>query len=184
MQGFHPWLWKIPWRRAWQPTPVFLSEKSQGQRSLVGHKEQDMTEHARIYCYEHSEGCSVFSRLFATTWMVTCQAPLSMEFSRQEYWSVLPLPPPGDLPNPGIEPGSQTLQADFLLSEPPGKPKNTGVDSLALPQGIFPKQESNQGHLHCRQTLCRLRLPGETAMIIGRTQNTCLKNQLTLLLYQ
>ena len=76
MQGFHPWLWKIPWRRAWQPTPVFLSEKSQGQRSLVGHKEQDMTEHARIYCYEHSEGCSVFSRLFATTWMVTCQAPL------------------------------------------------------------------------------------------------------------
>ena len=50
------------------------------------------------------------------------QAPLSMEFSRQEYWSELPLPPLGDLPNPGIEPGSPALQADSLSSEPPGKP--------------------------------------------------------------
>ena len=45
-----------------------------------------------------------------------------MGFSRQEYWSSLPVPPPGDLPNPGIEPGSPTLQADFLPAEPPGKP--------------------------------------------------------------
>ena len=50
------------------------------------------------------------------------QAPLSMEFSRQGCWSGLPFPSPGDLPNPGIEPGSPTLQADVLLSEPPGKP--------------------------------------------------------------
>ena len=50
------------------------------------------------------------------------QAPLSMEFSRQEYWSEVPLPPLGDLPNPGIEPGSPALQADSLSSEPPGKP--------------------------------------------------------------
>ena len=49
------------------------------------------------------------------------QAPLSMEFSRQEYWSELPFPSPGDLPNPGIEPQSLTLQADSLPSEPPGK---------------------------------------------------------------
>ena len=47
-----------------------------------------------------------------------------MEFSRQEYWSGLPLPSPGDLPEPGIEPGSPSLQADALLSEPPGKPIN------------------------------------------------------------
>ena len=50
------------------------------------------------------------------------QAPLSMEFSRQEYWSGLPLPSPRDLPNPGIEPRSPALQADVLTSEPPGKP--------------------------------------------------------------
>ena len=46
-----------------------------------------------------------------------------MGFSRQEYWSGLPFPSPGDLPNPGIEPGSPALQADTLTSEPPGKPK-------------------------------------------------------------
>ena len=51
--------------------------------------------------------------------------PLSMEFSKQEYWSGLPLPSPGDLPNPGIEPRSPALQADSLPSEPPGKPPLT-----------------------------------------------------------
>ena len=56
--------------------------------------------------------------LFATTWTVAHQAPLSMEFSRQVYWIGLPFPSPGDCPNPGIEPGSPALQADSLLSEP------------------------------------------------------------------
>ena len=56
-----------------------------------------------------------------TPWTVACQAPLSMEFSRQEYWSGLPFPSPGDLPDPGIEPRSPALQADALTSEPPGK---------------------------------------------------------------
>ena len=60
--------------------------------------------------------------LFATPWTVAYQAPPSMEFSRQEYWSGLPFPSPGDLPNPGIEPGSPALPADTLPSEPPGKP--------------------------------------------------------------
>ena len=50
------------------------------------------------------------------------QAPLSMEFSRQEYWSGLPLPTPGHLPDPGIEPGSFALQVESLPLEPPGKP--------------------------------------------------------------
>ena len=59
-------------------------------------------------------------RLFVTLWTVAYQAPLPMGFSRQEYWSGLPFPSPGDLPNPGIEPGSPTLQADALTSEPPG----------------------------------------------------------------
>ena len=62
-------------------------------------------------------------RLFATLWTVAYQAPLSMGFSRQEHWSGLPFPSPGDLPEPGIEPGSPALQADALLSETPGKPQ-------------------------------------------------------------
>ena len=66
-------------------------------------------------------------------------------FSRQEYWSGLPCPPPGCLPNPGIKPRSPTLQEDFLSSEPPGKPKNTGVGSLSLLQGNFPTKELNWG---------------------------------------
>ena len=60
-------------------------------------------------------------RLFAKPWTTAGQAALSMEFSRQEYLSGLPFPSPGDLPNPGFEPGSPTLQADSLPSEPPGK---------------------------------------------------------------
>ena len=57
-------------------------------------------------------------RLFATSWTVAYQAPPSMGFSRQEYWSGLPFPSPGDLPDPGIEPGSPAFQADALTSEP------------------------------------------------------------------
>ena len=53
---------------------------------------------------------------------VAHQAPLFMGFPRQEYWSGLPFPSPGSLPDPGIEPGSLALQSDSLLTEPPGKP--------------------------------------------------------------
>ena len=60
-------------------------------------------------------------QLFATPWTVAYQAPLSVGFSRQEYWSGLPFPSLGDLSDPGIEPGSPTLQADALPSEPLGK---------------------------------------------------------------
>ena len=60
-------------------------------------------------------------RLFATPWTAAYQAPPSMGFSRQECWSGLPFPSPGDLPDPGIEPGSPALQADALPSEPLGK---------------------------------------------------------------
>ena len=63
-------------------------------------------------------------QLFATPWTVAHQAPPPMGFSRQEYWSGLPFPSPGDLPDPGIEPRSPALQADTLTYEPPGKPKN------------------------------------------------------------
>ena len=59
-------------------------------------------------------------QLFATLWTVASQAPLSMGFSKEEYWSGLPFPSPGDFPNPGIEPGSPALQADTLSSGPQG----------------------------------------------------------------
>ena len=86
-------------------------------------------------------------RHFATPW--THQAPLSIEYSRQEYWNGLPFPSPGDLPGPGIKPRSPALQADALTSEPPGKPQNTVLKRdrrermLAPPeeQSVFPKDK-------------------------------------------
>jgi len=79
-----------------------------------------------------------------------------MKFSRQEYWSGFPYPPPGDVPNPGIEPRSPALQVDSLPAEPPGKPKNTEVGSLSSLQWIFQTQESNRSLLHCRRILYQL----------------------------
>ena len=140
---------------------------------------------------------SYFSRvhLFATLWTVAHQAPLSMGFSRQEYWSGLPCPPPGDLPNLGIEPSSltspelarilewepfpspgdlpnrgikprsPTLQADFLPAEPQGKSKNTRMGSLSLLQLIFPTQESNRGLLHCRWIHYQLSYQGSLSLL-------------------
>ena len=67
-------------------------------------------------------------QLFATQWTVAHQAPLSMEFSRQEYWSGLPFPTPGDLPEPGIKTASlasPALTGRFVTTMPPGKPKLT-----------------------------------------------------------
>ena len=61
-------------------------------------------------------------RLFVTPWTGAYQAPPCMGFSRQEYWSGLSFPSPGDLPDPGIEPGSPAFQVDTLTSEPLGKP--------------------------------------------------------------
>ena len=69
-------------------------------------------------------------QLFVTPWTVACLAPLSMKFSRQEYWSGLPFPSAGDLPNPDIEPGSPALQADSLPTEPLGK---LNVDLNSIP---------------------------------------------------
>ena len=66
------------------------------------------------------------------------------------HWSGWPFPSPGDLPNPGIKPRSPSLQVDSLPAEPPKKPKNIGVGSLSLLQGIFLTQESNHSLLHCR----------------------------------
>ena len=77
------------------------------------------------------------------------------------------LPPPGDLPNPGIKPRSPALQADSLPSKPPGKPKNTGVGSLSLLQGNFPTQESTWGLLPSRQILYQLSYQGGPVITLG-----------------
>ena len=72
-------------------------------------------------------------RLFATSWTVACQAPLSMGFSRQDYWKGLPFPPPGDLPNPGIEafsPEAPALAGGFFTTESPGKPLQLYFEDL------------------------------------------------------
>ena len=86
-------------------------------------------------------------------------------FSQQEYWSGLPFPSPGDLPKPGIKPRSPALQVDSWSALPQWKPKNTGVGSLPLLQGIFPTQESNQGLLHCRWSLYQLSYEGSPVMM-------------------
>ena len=75
-------------------------------------------------------------RLFATPWTVAYQAPPSMGFSRQEYWSGLPFPSPGDLPDPGIKPGSPSFQADALTSEPPGKPQGPAISHIPRLPGV------------------------------------------------
>ena len=71
--------------------------------------------------------CLSCVRLFAALWTVACQSPLSMKFSRQEYWSGLPFPHPGDLPEPGIEPTSPALAGGFFTTEPPVKPGHKDI---------------------------------------------------------
>ena len=80
---------------------------------------------SKISCvYVYKSVCAVLSCSVVSDsvipWIIAHQAPLSIGFSRREYWSGLPCLPPGDLPNPGIDPGSLALQADALPSEPPG----------------------------------------------------------------
>ena len=123
---------------------------------------------------------SCFSvQLFAVSNPLDCQAPLSMKFSTQEYWSGLPCLPPGDLPDPEIKPVSSVfccIPGRFFTAEEKGKWKplsrvqlfgtpyspwkspgqNNGVGSLFLLQGIFPTQGSNPGLLHCRWILYQL----------------------------
>ena len=105
-----PWQWKSPnhWTTRGVPEPHLLT----------------CTYACVLTCFSHVQ-------LFAILWTVALQAPLSMEFSRQEYWSGLPCPPPGDLPHPKTEPMTPALQANTLPSEPPGKP-------LPTRPGLFP----------------------------------------------
>ena len=85
-----------------------------------------------------------------TEWLTLSLSTLYSGILQTRNTGVGSLPPPGDLPNPGMEPGSPALKANSLPPEPPRKPKNTGVGSLSLLQGVFSTQESNRGLLHCR----------------------------------
>ena len=82
-------------------------------------KSRDITLPTKVLLVKKEKSLS-HVQLFVTPWTVAYQAPQSMKFSRQEYWSGLPFPSPGDLPKPGIEPRFPALQADALPSEPPG----------------------------------------------------------------
>ena len=115
--SFNPWVRKIPWRRKWQPTSVFLPGKSHGQRSLAGYglwghkgvRHNLATEeqkhslcimgggYTRVYKCIYTR-CYMLSRDPVTPQTIASQAPPSLGFSRHEYWSGLPFPPPGDLP--------------------------------------------------------------------------------------
>ena len=139
--GFTPWVGKIPWRRKWQPTWVFLPGKSQRQRSLAGYSpwcckrvRHDFKQQQSLYLQrpftlasQPPASLSIVSHLScvwlcATLWTIALQVPLPMRFSRQKYWSGLPFPSPGDLLDPGIQPASPALAGGFFATEPPGKP--------------------------------------------------------------
>ena len=101
-------------------SPLLASHLS---RSLQNFKFHLISRNFNLNQHEKCQSLSCV-QLFVTPWTVSCQAPLSMGFFRQEYWSRLPFPPPGYPPDPGIKPGSLALQADSLPPEPPGKPWN------------------------------------------------------------
>ena len=115
--------------------------------------------------------CSVVSNSLQPHGLQPTRLLCPWGFSKQEYWSGLPCPPPGGLPNPAIQPRSPALQADFLPSELSGKPKNTGVGSLSLLQGIIPTQESNRGLLYCRRILYQLSYLGYVSNLFNPYNN-------------
>ena len=92
-------------------------------------------------------------RTLATPWIVTCQIPLFMGFSRQEYWSGFPFPFPGDLPDPGIKPRSPALQADDLLTELWGKPILSLPCDKTCGEQVRPASDS-EGWALLQQNIC------------------------------
>ena len=99
-------------------------------------------------------------QLSVTPWTVALQAPLSMGFFRHEHWSGLPCPPPGDLPNPGMEPRSPALQADSLPDEPQGKPL------IPVAKLIFPYSVS----MVKLQSLCKAQVAVKWSLVLDQRQ--------------
>ena len=116
---------RLQWREK-RTSNSNVNPQEQRKRTINSSKKANITSsiHTRVCVCVYV--CMVVTQSFVsdsvTPWTVACQAPLFMEFSRQEQQSGLSFPSPGDLPNPGIEPGSPTLQADSSPSEPQGSP--------------------------------------------------------------
>ena len=154
MALFHFFLWlsNSPWLEEEMAThSSILDWRIHGQRSLVGysprgHRESDTPEWLSSEFHGLHVGMPAqslsYSWLFATPWTLAHQAPLSMEFSRRQYWSGLPFPSPGDLPNLGIKPRCPALQTDALPSEPLGKPKKPLLILLILGRWPYSVLES------------------------------------------
>ena len=169
--GFDPWVGNIPWKRKWQPAPVFLPGKFQGQRSLVGYSPWDfLGKNTGAGCHFLFQGIFPIqglnpSLLYLLHWQVD-SLPLSHRGKVKVKVAQL-CPTLGDpmdctvrgilqarilewvafpfsrgSSQPRIEPRSLELQVDFLPAEPQEKPKNTGVGSLSLLQRIFPTQDT------------------------------------------
>ena len=95
------------------------------KKGLERPKQEDQDTKRRIFLLFPPNACMHVQslshvRLFVTPWTIACKAPLTMGFSRQEYWSGLPCPPPGDLPDPGIKPPSPALKVDLSSLSPQG----------------------------------------------------------------
>ena len=128
------------------------------------------TEESFIYYISFSSICKKINESLSSVQLfATSQTIQSMEFSRPEYCSGQHFPSPGKLPNPGIEPRFPALQVDSLPAETQGKPKSTGVGSLAFLHRIFPIQELKLGLMHCRQILYLLSSQGSPACEESRT---------------
>ena len=104
----------------------------------------------QLYEWKKKWSCSVVSDSLRPHGLVAYRGPLSMGFSRQEYWSGLPFSSPGDLPNPGIEPRSSALQADSLPAEPPGKPNYMKYNKMQRYQSIMNMLQKEILRCSCR----------------------------------
>ena len=115
----------FPFANSYAPQTIVMMPRASSPRgvSASGSSDVSILQMRKLRHKEVKVKSLSCVRLFATPWMATYQAPRSMGFSRQEYWSGLPFASPGDFPNPGIEPRSLALQTDALPSEPLGKPK-------------------------------------------------------------
>ena len=115
----------LSWAPRWRENPVYPDKQIHLLPSTKAASKNREYDYRFCFLRMMDECMLNCVRLFVTPWTVVCQASLSMEFSKQEYWSRLPFPSPRDLPDPGIEPTSPTsptLAGGFFTTEPPKKP--------------------------------------------------------------
>ena len=105
--------------------------------------------------------------LFATPWTAARQAPLSMEFSRQEHWGGLPFPTPGDLPGPGIEPTTPALAGGFFTTVPPGRPQENPWRALKGHRASLLFSNQLFTSLLCSSWVCHLEEAGEKWILLA-----------------